>query len=138
MKTDIWIADDDIDDVYFYCQALQLLQWPQVRPFVSGREVLRQLDIHPCDLPGLLILDGHMPPLGGIEVLRALQSDGRFTSIAVVMITGDLSSSEKLAAAQLGVPVFNKPSSQAELFGLLRSILLTFPRLTADWLSTSN
>lgn len=52
----------------------------------SGPALLELLE-HATQPPDLLLVDVMMPGMSGFEVLRALQSDGRWAAIPVILIT---------------------------------------------------
>src|SRR5688572_15431678 len=41
----------------------------------------------PAELPAVILLDNHMPRMGGLEVLRQIKADPGLKTIPVVMLT---------------------------------------------------
>lgn len=93
----------------------------------------------PNDHPRVILLDLHLPKIGGLEVLRRIKADPRTRNIPVVMLTGsqqesDIVMSKKLGAATYIVkPVdannFNAASLQLSLKWALLNPGSTSPRL---------
>lgn len=53
--------------------------------------------------PDVIILDCHMPRVGGLDVLRALRADARLTHVVTVMFTADETHALRDAAERLGI-----------------------------------
>ena len=64
----------------------------------DGNAVLGALREHP---PDILVLDLHMPRLGGMDVLRQAAQEG--INLRVVLLTADINEEELLEAVRLGV-----------------------------------
>jgi CheY-like chemotaxis protein len=76
--------------------------------------------------PDLIISNGNMPVMDGIELLRALKADEQLKTIPFIMVTGRSESSFGDAARTLGADaVILKPIGIEELLALLRKLLKT-------------
>ena len=64
----------------------------------GGEAALRAVRDH---RPDVLLLDLHMPPLGGMEVLRRLAREA--STVRVVLLTADVAEDDLLEAIRLGV-----------------------------------
>jgi DNA-binding NarL/FixJ family response regulator len=64
----------------------------------GGEAALRAVREH---RPDVLLLDPHMPPLGGMEVLRRLAREA--STVRVVLLTADVAEDDLLEAIRLGV-----------------------------------
>ena len=88
------------------------------RDGVEGLEKVKMLS------PDILLLDLHMPRLGGIEVCRRLKSDPATRLIPVIMLTAFVDLEKKLDALDAGADDFiNKPYNSLELVTRLKSLL---------------
>ena len=67
----------------------------------SALSVLRREGAHAnVERPDLVMLDMHMPKLGGLEVLEAIKSDPQLKHLPVVMLTTSSDEKDRLAAYQ--------------------------------------
>ncbi|MGI5240892.1 response regulator [Dactylosporangium sp. CA-139066] len=70
--------------------------------------------------PDVVVLDLGLPDIGGLEVLRSLRA---WTPVPVVVLSGRLGSSEKVAALDAGADDYvTKPFSVDELLARLRAV----------------
>jgi DNA-binding response OmpR family regulator len=80
----------------------------------SGAECLAKL-AEGAD-PDVLVLDVMMPEINGLEVCRTLRSDGRFSDLPVILLTGCDDFETRAAGMKLGVSEFLcKPFAHHEL-----------------------
>ena len=84
----------------------------------SGAELLEALDQM---RPDCLVLDVHMPNLGGLDVLLELNKSHR--TLPSILITGSEDQQVLRACAESGVPCLCKPFTQQELIESLHSVL---------------
>lgn len=74
--------------------------------FASGAHAGRAME----NLPRVVLLDLHLPKLGGLEVLRRLKGDPRTQAIPVVVLTSSTEESDMKECYRLGVNSFiSKP-----------------------------
>jgi len=79
--------------------------------------------------PGLIILDINMPSMNGIEFLAFVKSHPDYHHIPVVVLTGSLEKSDRLACYRLGVAgFFRKPLAFPDLVVSIRTILAYWNR----------
>lgn len=57
-----------------------------VKCVLSGREALNSMAE---DIPTLVMLDLHMPDIGGFDIIRMFKADARFRDIPVIFLTAD-------------------------------------------------
>ena len=116
----VLVADDEADVVNLVSQALVGAGF-QVTKAADGQEALekaRRME------PALVVLDLMMPKLTGTEVLRALKSDPRTATIAVLMLTARKDEVDRIVSLELGADDYvTKPFSPRELTLRVRSIL---------------
>lgn len=74
--------------------------------FATGAHAGRRIE----NLPRVVLLDLHLPKLGGLEVLRRLKEDPRTQAIPVVVLTSSTEESDMKECYRLGVNSFiSKP-----------------------------
>ena len=75
--------------------------------------------------PDLVILDLHMPQLGGVEILGELRTISTNTYLPIVVLTGDLTSEAKRRALRAGATDFLvKPFDSTEVLLRMENLLL--------------
>ena len=76
------------------------------------------------ELPDLILLDLHMPVMGGMELLSRLKEDDRFKHISITMVTTELERESIVSAIDLGaVNYLVKPFAQEELIAKIMESL---------------
>lgn len=82
------MAEDDQDDQALFQEFLKSQDDITIVPMAENGEVLlAQLEkvTDKNDLPDLIILDQNMPKKGGLQTLKALKEDGRYSHIPVAI-----------------------------------------------------
>jgi len=88
MLMKILLADDDIDDRFFFSDFLKHRQDIEILASVTdGFEVINYLDqiTGESNYPNLIVLDQNMPKLNGRETLQAIRKNEKYKGIAVVV-----------------------------------------------------
>ncbi len=84
----ILLADDDIDDCFFFEKVLDEMpihiQLDIVR---DGEQLMNYLHEHSSRLPDMLFLDLSMPRKTGFECLSEIKENDKFKSIYIVMLS---------------------------------------------------
>ncbi|MEQ1833044.1 MAG: HD domain-containing phosphohydrolase [Candidatus Eisenbacteria bacterium] len=96
-------------------------------PAACGECALERL--HECP-PDAVLLDVHLPGLGGHEFLEALRGDVRGSLVPVIVITGSHDRQDRLRAVGAGASAFLVKPFDAEELGLRLRSLLRVKRLT--------
>ncbi len=112
MVSTILIADDDplLAAVAEHHLAAAGFRTMTVTTGIAALECMRRVR------PSLVILDAMMPALGGLEVLRAMRSEGRFDHTKAIMLTALNQEHVVIEAFKLGASDFiAKPFSPDEL-----------------------
>jgi len=116
----IFIADDD----HRLRKAMRLMlegHGYDVVAAMDGRDLLRQLEKQKADL---IVLDLEMPGLSGLEVLKTLRSDPRFSRIPVLMASAQDDDRTRIRCLSLGACEFRaKPFSLRSLVGSVEAHL---------------
>ncbi|MFP5438516.1 MAG: response regulator [Bacteroidia bacterium] len=125
----IYLAEDDIDDVDFFKEALKDI-CPGCTLHVSGNgeELIEALD-KGNPKPDIIFIDINMPKMDGIEALISMKSNGYLSNNIPVIIysTSTNYDSIKRAYDNGANHYFTKPSS----FGTLADKIKTF--LSINW-----
>jgi two-component system, chemotaxis family, chemotaxis protein CheY len=87
----------------------------------SAQEALKLAETVPL---AAVVTDLHMPRIDGFELIRRLRSDGRFSNVRIVVISGDADVDTPARLKGLGVDAFfSKPFSPAAVRHTLEHIL---------------
>jgi len=114
----VLIADDDHAASAFYEAALQRDGFNTIL-VRNGQEVLELLDRQPVDA---VILDQHMPVMGGLEALLAIRASGPMRTLPVIMLTGAAEEADRIRGLETGADDYiAKPVGPAELVARVRA-----------------
>jgi CheY-like chemotaxis protein len=84
----VMLADDDIDDRFFFDKALKEIPIPSRLTTVNdGEHLMNYLIAHYNDLPDVLFLDLSMPRKTGIECLSEIKDNVKLKDLPVIMIS---------------------------------------------------
>ncbi len=122
----IYYADDDIDDLNIFKDAIESTEY-QVVVFFSGKALLESLEESERK-PDIIFLDIHMPLQYGDEILVQIRSKSEFDNIPVVLVTGSLVSNQIDKYLQDGANYLMQKEASLLKF---REILNTILRI--DW-----
>jgi len=87
----ILLADDDMDDRYFFGKALGEIPFETALTTVSnGEQLMAFLNANAAKLPDVLFLDLNMPRKNGFECLDEIKSDRILSTIPVVIYSTSL------------------------------------------------
>lgn len=119
----ILLADDDRDDTEMFQEALEIINDDLLcYTAVNGSELLSQLQGLE-EIPDLIFLDMNMPVMSGLECLKVLKEDLRYTTIPVIMISTSSHRKEMDDSLKLGaLCYFVKPNDFRDLVEILRVI----------------
>lgn len=117
MKKDrgqVYIVDDEYDYRFLVEQVfMRFLPQYTVRFFTSGDDLLRHMfaqtaehDYLEADLPGLVLLDMHMPGQGGLQTLLEVRQHKVWKQIPIVMMSNASSQQERDSCYAAGVNSF--------------------------------
>jgi len=120
----IWAVDDEPANLLLLRRIFEREKVVRVETFAEAEPMLDRLR---GEVPDLLLLDLHMPRLGGLEVLKripALVPEGEF--LPVLVLTADATREAKEAALGLGAHDFlTKPFDPFEVVLRARNLLRT-------------
>lgn len=116
-KHTILYAEDDLDDLHVFMQAIERYPDIEVLHFFNGVELLQYTqDISSShDLPCLVVLDLNMPGMDGKETLIQLKKNKMFARLPIVLFTTSSSLVDKAFALQWDVDFVTKPLIYSDL-----------------------
>jgi CheY-like chemotaxis protein len=125
MSRTIFIADDDLDDLDIFCEAVAEID-PAIKTITAsnGEEALKKLN-HPLfPLPDFIFLDLNMPRLDGKKCLCEIKRNSRLNHIPVVIYTTSKLNNDMEEVQKLGAVHFvTKPSRLSDLRSVISSVL---------------
>ena len=93
-----------------------------VMPFVNGMDALSFLQ--EGNMPDLIISDLNTPEMGGLELLAQLKTSGFFSSIPVLVLSGDENTDTRIKCLDAGADDYVvKPFNPRELEARLNAIM---------------
>lgn len=97
LPLNILLADDDIDDRFFFSKALdEIPVATRLSTVVNGEMLMEYLTEHEADLPDVLFLDLSMPRKTGFECLAEIKENKKLTDLNVIMFTTSFTRSSDL------------------------------------------
>ena len=85
----------------------------------NGREALERLEEIPK--PDVILVDWNMPEMNGLDFIRALRGNARFTGVVVMMVTTETETDQMLRALSAGADEYlMKPFQKDGLIDKLR------------------
>ncbi|MXN93341.1 response regulator [Flavobacterium sp. Sd200] len=135
----ILLADDDRDDREMFQEALEIINDDLLcYSAVNGDELLKQLQGLE-ELPDLIFLDMNMPVMSGLECLKVLKDDPRYSTIPVIMISTSSHRKEMDDSLILGAQCyFVKPNDFRDLVEILKVITANLGSGLQDALTVLN
>jgi CheY-like chemotaxis protein len=130
----ILLADDDIDDCYFFKQALEALALPAHLTTVNdGGQLMEHLVKNLEHLPDVLFLDINMPRKNGLECLSEIKQNKKLEDIPVVMFSTSNSWDTINSLFKSGVNIYiHKPSDFTQLKQVIQHALPIAAEKTAS------
>ncbi len=112
------IVEDDFDASIIFAKALEAIGF-DTEIIVSGDQAVERLNEV---VPGVIVLDLHLPIVGGVSILRDIRNDERLAGIKVIVTTADT------ALAELSEPmadlVLLKPTTYTEMRKFAENLML--------------
>jgi len=118
-------VDDNPIDLLVHRKMLEKAGMTAVHSAGSGQEALQYLDecVATGQYPDVLLLDIHMPVMGGLEFLAryCTRESWRPSDMKIILLTSSIDPMDRLQAASFGVDTFlEKPLNLEKLLTLLR------------------
>ena len=117
MRSGILLVDDDAEDQFIFCDAMEKVENSQPVHLVNnGVDALSYLSsLRHQQLPCVILADLNMPKMNGSELLMQLKADGKFKNIPVIIYTTSVNEMEKHSCLRLGAHDYiTKPLSYAQ------------------------
>lgn len=90
----------------------------------NGQEALQVLDRGVAS-PSLMLVDWNMPVMCGLELVKAVRSDGRYSATAVIMVTTETEMQHMSQALEAGASEYiMKPFTKETIADKLRAMNL--------------
>ena len=123
-KRKFLLADDDADDAYLFCEALnQIVSGIECHTVENGLELFELLSRNNTDKPDVIFLDINMPIMNGWECLRKLKDSPNYKSIPTIMYSTSTAKKDIDMAYSLGAMIFlTKPEDFRELSEILEIV----------------
>jgi len=87
----------------------------------NGKQALEMLDSSP--LPDVILVDWNMPEMDGLEFIRTIRHDVRYSGLVVLMVTTETESDQMLRALSAGADEYlMKPFQKEGLIDKLRLV----------------
>jgi CheY-like chemotaxis protein len=121
----IFIVDDDPDDRQIILDAF-LENSPQIDyVFIENAEtLLENLYSDESEYPALILLDLNMPGMLGLQALKEIRTNKKFSQIPIIVLTTSTLNQDRKTSYELGASCFlRKPDSFGELVKLTNSIV---------------
>ena len=121
----IFIVDDDPDDRQIILDAF-LENSPQIDyVFIENAEtLLENLYSDESDYPALILLDLNMPGMLGLQALKEIRGNKKFSQIPIIVLTTSTLNQDRKTSYELGASCFlRKPDSYGELVNITNSIV---------------
>jgi CheY-like chemotaxis protein len=121
----IFIVDDDPDDRQIILDAF-LENSPQIDyVFIENAEtLLENLYSDESDYPALILLDLNMPGMLGLQALKEIRNNKKFSQIPIIVLTTSTLNQDRKTSYELGASCFlRKPDSYGELVEITSSIV---------------
>lgn len=126
-STTIAIVDDEPSTIL---TAKKYLKEAGYAEFHEVTDATKAFDLIKSELPDVVMLDIHMPVVGGLEILERLRADPKTHNVPVLIFTSDRKSDAKVHALNLGATDFlNKPIDPSELLARVNNTLLVKGRM---------
>ncbi|GAA3757542.1 response regulator [Flavobacterium ginsengiterrae] len=122
-KITILLADDDMDDIEMFCEALETVNENIVCICAENGEHTWRLLNEMESKPQLIFLDINMPVMNGWECLKLIKSTQEYKDIPVIIISTSSYKNDMDKASDLGATgYFVKPNDFNDLKYLLNAI----------------
>jgi CheY-like chemotaxis protein len=121
----IFIVDDDPDDRQIILDAF-LENSPQIDyVFIENAEtLLENLYSDESEYPALILLDLNMPGMLGLQALKEIRSNKKFSQIPIIVLTTSTLNQDRKTSYELGASCFlRKPDSYGDLVNITNSIV---------------
>lgn len=129
----ILLADDDMDDRFFFSDVVTRLKKPvNLTAVDDGERLMNYLNKHTQNLPQILFLDLNMPRKNGAECLVEIKKDPRLAGLPVVIYSTSLHEAVADELYISGAHYYVRKTNVAELKKMLEFFLSLIETNTFD------
>lgn len=124
-KNLVYIVDDDPDDRQIILDAFLENNTEMDYVFIeNGDELMQTLSTcSETEYPSLILLDLNMPGMLGMQALKEIKQNSRYSHIPTIVLTTSTLQSDRSSSYSLGANCFlSKPPSYTELVSLTNAI----------------
>jgi len=120
----VFIVDDDPDDRQIILEAfLESNSSIDYTFFENAQELLNNLNEDGFVLPNLIILDLNMPGIMGLQALKEIRSNKKYSQIPIVVLTTSTLKKDRVMSYELGASCFlTKPDTFTKLVELVNAV----------------
>ncbi len=123
-KLNLLLADDDVDDRFFFDKALKSLHIPYILTMVvDGAKLMDYLTKETTQLPDALFLDLNMPCKNGAECLKEIKGHAKLKNLPVIIYSTSLHDDVANLLYNNGAHFYIRKGGLAELDKTLFDIL---------------
>ena len=123
-STEIVLAEDDIDEQYFFVEAINELPiTARVKVVPDGVKLLDYLLSPLVNQPDIIFLDIMMPRKDGIECLKEIKQDERLKMIPIVMYSNSVGGDYIMKTYEFGASFFLQKGNYPELTASIEVLL---------------
>ncbi len=121
----ILLAEDDIDEQYFFTAAMKEVAQPTNITIVADGEKLTEYLMHEeLVLPDVIFLDILMPRKDGIACLKEIKSCNKLKEIPIVMYSGSIGNQYVLTCYENGATYFLEKGNYLQLSECISKLLV--------------
>jgi|SRR5580698_8155672 DNA-binding response OmpR family regulator len=124
-KNLVFIVDDDPDDRQIILEAF-LENHPAIDyAFIeTADELLLTLHREDTEFPNLILLDLNMPGILGLQALREMRGNKKFSQIPIIVLTTSTLDKDRSMSYEFGASCFlTKPDSYGKLVDIVNAII---------------
>ncbi|MFD1062010.1 response regulator [Winogradskyella litorisediminis] len=138
--TNVYLADDDSDDRFLFEEAFDELKMDiNVSTFNDGQYLMDYLLKDDAKLPHILFLDLNMPRKGGMECLKEIKQNPKFSDMVIAIYSTSASEEHIEDAFVIGANIYiKKPDSFNKLKKTLSTVVSTNWQFHKDGLNKDN
>ncbi|MBA2612356.1 MAG: response regulator [Bacteroidetes bacterium] len=123
-QLNLLLADDDVDDRFFFDKALKVLPISSALITVEdGAELMKYLSKNTKQLPDVLFLDLNMPRKNGLECLEEIKSNNLLKHLPVIIYSTSLHEDVADVLYKTGAHFYIRKGGLAELETTLLNVL---------------
>jgi CheY-like chemotaxis protein len=128
-RKNIFLADDDSDDVTFFSEAInEICSACNLTVFCNGYELVKLIKEGNASTPDIIFLDVNMPKINGLEALAFIRTIEAYEAVPVIIYSTSASFNHITLARDTGANhYFIKPSDYVSLREQIKKLLDT------DW-----